>query len=174
MAKNWVAHNEKIFEQLIQEAAAEIEVRVKTLLSSFAYGVYDMISSTTRNTGDGNLPFYSGNLRDGTGVGLYYEGALIKLIPPKRATRTQSCKGYRRISGSAFIQQALADTSAYPTGLWVVLYSTVPYAVQIEQFGSKYWNSGWFEEGLVKGKLLPEFKTKFAKAFPELASQISI
>ena len=174
MAKDWTSHNERLFEQLLTQASAEIEVRIKMLLSSFAYKVYDLISSTTRNTGDGNLPFYTGNLRDSTGLGLYYEGSLIKLIPPKKATKTQNCKGYRKISGSTFIQQALSDASAYPTGLWVVLYSTIPYAVRIETFGSKYWDSGWFSEGLVEGKLIPQFKTAFAKAFPELASQINV
>lgn len=175
MAKGSSRENEKLFEQLLNEAAKGIEVRLKMVLSSFAYKVYDMITSTTKNTGDGNLPYDTGNLRDSTGVCLYYEGSMIKFIPPKRATRTQSCKGFRRISGTAFLQEALASASnEYSSGLWVVLWSTVPYAVRVNTLGSKYWSAGWFDEGLVEGKLIPEFKALFARTFPELSSQINI
>ena len=167
--------NEKLFERLLKGATKDIEVRFKMVLSSFARKVYDMISSTTKNTGDGNLPYDTGNLRDGTGVCLYYDGAMIKFIPPKRATKTQSCKGFRRISGTAFLEEALSSASKeYSSGLWVVLWSTVPYAVRVNSVGSKYWSAGWFDEGLVEGKLIPEFKALFARSFPELSSQINM
>ena len=170
MAKDWTKHNEKLFETLLNEAAKDIEVRLKMVLSSFAYKVYDMITSTFKNTGDGNLPYDTGNLRDGTGVCLYYDGAMIKFIPPKSATRTQSCKGFRKISGTSFLAEALSSASTeYSSGLWVVLWSTVPYAVRINTVGSKYWSVGWFDEGLVEGKLIPEFKAIFTRTFPELS-----
>ena len=168
MAKDWTRHNEQLFERILQAGVKDIEVRIKMVLSSFAYKIYDMISSTTKNEGDGFLPYYTGNLRDSTGVGLYYEGSLIKFIPPKSATRKQN--GFW---GSTFIERALQGTSHYSSGLWVVVWSTVPYAVKIDEMGTKHWNAGWFSERLVEETFIPQFKAIFSRMFPELASQIN-
>ena len=58
--------------------------------------------------------------------------------------------------------------------LWVVLFSTTPYAFMIDKNGSKYWDAGFFSQRLVKEQLLPKFKTAFAKEFPNIAKQLSI
>lgn len=169
MAKDWTRHNEMLFEKLLQEGVKDIESRLKMALSSFAYKIFNKITSTTRNSGDGFLPYYTGNLRDSTGVCLYYDGTLIKFIPPKTAKKKQN--GFW---GSTFIEQALQSATNYETGLWVVVWCTVPYAVKLDRIGTKYWDSGWFSEDLVDNTFIPEFKSIFAKMFPEIASQLNI
>ena len=172
---DWTQHNSQLFKKLIREEANRKKITLKLVLSSFANKVYNMIASTGPNTGDGFLPYYSGNLRDGTGVGVYYDGTLIKLIPPQSAMFSQNSRGHRRIWGTTFIQKALAGaTSKYSKGLWVVVYSAAPYAVEINTYGSKYWESNWFDDRVVNNYLIPEFKKSLAMLMPELASQLTI
>lgn len=84
------------------------------------------------------IPIYTGNLKDATGIGVYNEGELVKYVPSKIATRPQSSGFHHRnvydIWGHQYLSDALeaASKEDYSKGIWIVLFSAVPYAFFIE------------------------------------------
>lgn len=172
--KSWISHNSKVFYRVMEGKKVELSKRIHNVLRELANQVYTYIADTTYNRGGGNMPYYTGNMRDSTGLGVYYNGALSTFIPPRDAQVAQTYveKDYDEIWGFDYIRSALSNAQDFNKGIWVVLYSTVPYAVKIETKGSKYWDKGWFSEGIVDKKLLPAFKTAFAKEFPNIAKQL--
>ena len=93
------------------------------------------------------IPIYTGNLKDATGIGVYNECKLVKYVPSKIATRPQSSgfhfdegdSGERKythleIWGHKYLSDALeaASKDEYSNGIWIVLFSAVPYAFFIE------------------------------------------
>lgn len=179
MAKSWVGHNNKVFQKAMDAYRADIEKKVLGVMESVARNIFEDVSNTFYNQGDDYMPFYTGNLRDSTGLGIYYNGALSTLIPPRVADNPQN---YFQVGhwefdiwGFQFIREALDATSDFNKGIWVVLYSTAPYAKYTDDNGTiRYWDAGWFSENIVQGHLLPKFKTAFAREFPNIAKQMSI
>lgn len=178
MAKSWVGHNKKVFQKAIEEYKNDIEKKVLKVLTTVAREMLVDIADAQYNQGDGYMPFYSGNLRDSTGLGVYHDGALDTFIPPKVAEHPQN---YWQIGhyefdlwGFSFIQEALSEANNFNKGIWVVLYSTIPYAKYIDDNGSKYWDTGWFSDNIVQKELLPKLKTAFAQEFPSIAQQLNI
>lgn len=176
MAKSWVGHNNKVFKKAMDAYRADIEKKVVGVMESVARNIFEDVSNTSYNQGDDYMPFYTGNLRDSTGLGIYYNGALSTLIPPRVADNPQNYwqigHFYFDLWGFTFIREALAEANSFNKGIWVVLYSTMPYAKYIDENGSPYWDAGWFSENIVQGHLLPNFKTAFAREFPNIARQI--
>ena len=179
MAKSWVGHNNKAFKKAMNEKKAELEKRVLGVLTFVARQIFEGVADTTYNQGDGYMPYFTGNLRDSTGLGIYYNGALDTLIPPKNAEQPQN---YFQVGhwefdiwGFQFIREALDATSDFNKGIWVALYSTAPYAKYTDDNGTiKYWDAGWFSENIVQRRMLPMFKTAFAREFPNIARQLTI
>jgi hypothetical protein len=177
--KSWVSHNNKVFKNAFKHHCTNIQSGIRNVIQRLAEQMQQYISETTFNQGDGNMPFYTGNLSDSTGLGVYIDGVLTAYVPPKRAKVPQS-SGFNYtniydIQGYEELQSSLNDASKdYAKGLWVVLFSTTPYAFKIDERGSKYWDAGFFSEGLVKEQLLPKFKNVFAQEFPNIAKQLSI
>lgn len=176
--KSWIGHNNKVFQKAISDKKAYIEKRVLSILGSVAEDIYKDIENTTYNQGDGYMPYYTGNLRDSTGLGIYYDGALGDLFPPKAAEEPQNYwqAGYFFFDlwGFEFVRTALSETNNFNEGIWIVLYSTMPYARHVDESGSTYWDAGWFSENIVQRQLLPKLKTAFAREFPNIAKQMNI
>lgn len=168
--KSWAKQNDKVFAKCVKEYSEKLQQRIHQVCYEFALHVFEYISDTTFNEGDGNMPYYSGNMRDSTALGVYFNGSLTAYIPPSSATRAQRYdeEAITDIWGKVWISDVLATTQDYQKGLWVVLYSAVPYAMKIEEKGSKYWEPGWFSEGIVEKQLLPAFKIAFAREFPNI------
>jgi hypothetical protein len=61
----------------------------------------------------------------------------------------------------------------FSKGIWLVVFSAVPYAFEVDAYGTIKNASGYFSEGIV-GELLDQFKTAFAREFPNIAKQMSI
>lgn len=100
--------------------------------------------------GTTQFPVDTANLHDATGVGVFVDGVLKSYIPTKRATkkaRTGLGSPKTGIDGTTLLQTALADASGiYSRGIWIVLFSTVPYAYYIETMGSKIGRgAGYFQ-----------------------------
>lgn len=82
---------------------------------------------------DARIPESTGNLRDATGVGVYVDGVLLSYVPTKRATQNQK-SGFHYtneygIDGSEYLSQAISDAAgSFSKGIWIVLFSAVPYA----------------------------------------------
>lgn len=82
------------------------------------------------------FPVYTANLHDATGVAVYVEGMVSSFIPVQRATKEQS-SGYTFVYGSEALRNAIAlAASTFSSGIWIVLFSSVPYAAKINDIGS--------------------------------------
>lgn len=168
--KGWAKQNDKVFAKGVKEYSEKLQKRIHEVCREFAFQVFRYVSDTFYNRGYGNMPYYTGNMRDSTALGVYFNGSLTAYIPPNEAEDPQNYaeEGLTDIWGKVWISDVLATTQDYQKGLWVVLYSAVPYAMKIEKEGSKYWEPGWFSEGIVEKQLLPAFKLAFAKEFPNI------
>lgn len=102
----------------------------------------------------GYIPEYTANLHDATGIAIYNDGAVLRFIPTKRATKYAK-SGFGglayQIDGSDFLQKTIADASTtFSTGLWFVVFSTVPYAYHINRDGSPLGRGQGFFDTTVK------------------------
>ena len=176
MAKSWVGHNNKVFQKAIAEHRKSLEQQLHSFLRKLAEEVKLLIEAYAE---DYYLPYYSGNLVDGTGVGVYFNGALSAYVPPKSAIFPQTMGTIKNIWGAEYLQDALNDaTNEYSKGIWVVLFSTVPYAFRVNEEGTTTYDGmesfpdGFFSEGLVE-EMLARFEVGFAREFPNIARQLT-
>jgi len=119
--------------------------------------------------GTAQFPVDTANLHDATGVGVFDNGVLSSYVPTKRATRkahTGLGSPKSGIDGSMLLQTALRDAAGtYSEGLWIVVFSTVPYAYYIETMGSKIGRgAGYFRN--LENTLLNEVLTGLAPIAP--------
>jgi hypothetical protein len=107
--------------------------------------------------GNAEFPVWMGHMRDSTGVGIYNEGVLIAYRPnpmsqwhTEAATEanTQKYGSTKSIIGEQYLQQALNDgLTKYHSGIWIVLFSAVPYAAKINAMGSSWGRGqGYFDK----------------------------
>lgn len=163
--KGWNKHNQELFKILLGQHLQGIEIRLNTVLQDVAESIRVYIEDLH------NLPIFTGNLADSTGVGIYNNGTLSAFAPIQRANMPQM---YRNefVWGNSLLDKALADGSyKYSKGLWIVLYSTVPYAVKVDTKGTKKTEAGYFSTRL-KQDMLSQFKITFAKQFPNITLPI--
>ena len=82
--------------------------------------------------------WHIGNLKDATGIGVYSNGVLEKYVPSQIATVPQSSGFHHRNEYDSWGHQYLSDAleaaskEGYGKGIWIVLFSAVPYAFYIE------------------------------------------
>ena len=128
----WMKANQKLIERKIDEVGNGALNRLLNALYTVAQDVMEYIDSQKV------IPIYTGNLKDATGIGVYNEGKLVKYVPSKIATRPQSSGFHHRneydIWGHQYLSDALeaASKEEYGKGIWIVLFSAVPYAFYIE------------------------------------------
>lgn len=175
MAKSWVGHNNKVFQKAIGEHKAMLEQRINRVCQELAEEIKLYIEAFDEIEG---MPIFTGNLADGTGVGVYVNGALNRFMPAKKASEPQSYGDIENIWGAEYLQEALSQANGdFNKGIWVVLYSTVPYAVKVDDFGTVHNDesdstpAGFFSEKLVI-EMIEKFKVSFTKEFPQIAKQI--
>lgn len=169
MAKSWVGHNNKVFQKAIAEHRTKLEVKLQKMCRELADEVRLFIEAFGEMD---HMPYYTANLADGTGVGVYLNGQLMAYVPTQNATEPQEYEGIENIWGIEYLVDALmAAETDYPKGIWCVLFSTVPYAIEIDREGTDHTDEGFFSETL-KDELLDQFKTAFAREFPNIARQI--
>ena len=104
-----------------------------------------------------SIPYDTGNLMDSTGVGVYIYGVLHDFRFENQATNPQHFHG-REVWGRKTLEEALKlGTGLYADGVWIVIFSTVPYAGYQDKL------SGFFS-GIMKSNLkymvLSQFKLK--------------
>lgn len=99
------------------------------------------------------IPVDTWNLMEGTGIGVYVNGILTAFRYDEMAT--ESREGHW---GRDTLSKALsAGASRFGSGVWVVAFSTMPYAASVDE-----WN-GFFSEVIVEeleDLVLSEFKLK--------------
>lgn len=168
MAKNgWVKHNQDVFKKALAEHRNALEKRLTNMLHELAEGVIGIINASDFR------PMYTSNLADSTGLGVYFNGMLKKYIPLPRAKEPQEYNG-ALVWGQDSLEQALFEASqTYTSGIWVVLFSAVPYAFKVNEWGTETEDgktltpAGYFDEQLVPD-MLNQFKLAFAREFPNI------
>lgn len=126
--KKWEQHN---FDVLKKQSRYFIEGIKKKKLVSILRGV---VSDMANHIASAEIPEHSGHLRDATGVALYVDGALNYFVPTTSSSAKPQSSGfhYRNeygIVGSEYLQNTVNDsTTDYNDGIWIVLFSAVPYA----------------------------------------------
>lgn len=142
--KSWISHNKAVLEQGMRKHINNV---TKPDLVAYLKNVAQQIVAAI----DGNtfaIPIYTGNLKDATGVGVYVDGAMTAFMPTKTAIKKQAMKGRPYIFGSEFLAESLREASTtFATGVWLVIFSAVPYAYKINAEGSPkgrgkgYWDA---------------------------------
>ena len=128
----WMKSNQKLIERRIDEVSNNSLARLLNVLDTVAQDVMEYIDSQKV------IPIYTGNLKDATGIGVYHNGVLKKYVPSRIATVPQSSgfhyKNVYDIWGHQYLSDALeaASKEDYSKGIWIVLFSAVPYAFYIE------------------------------------------
>ena len=138
------AHNSKVFKAGVKHAAqSDIQPKIEAMLRAVAERIVAYIDGGfTPPTGTRQFPVFTGNMHDATGVGVHIDGRLSSYIPTAIAVEQQTDRGEIAIDGSIRLRLALqAATGQFATGIWIVLFSTVPYAYKINTQGSK-WGRG--------------------------------
>lgn len=176
MAKSWVGHNNKVFQKAITEHRAKLEKKLQKMCQELADEVRLFIENFDSIP---DMPFWSANLADGTGLGVYVNGTLRAFAPTQQATSPQSDNFTNTydIWGFQYLQDALSEsTTTYSQGIWVVLFSTVPYAIRVDEEGTYRVGGATppdFFSNRLKEEILDRFKTAFAREFPNIAKQLT-
>lgn len=148
---NHSAHNSQVFNvglKYFTEAQAKPRiVAILTQVAQMLVGVID--GSFVMPKGSIQFPVDTANLHDATGIGVYSDGRVQHFIPTKQAVKTQSDGGTKGVDGNALLQSAIAaGATQFAKGIWIVLFSTVPYAYKINTQGSKRGRGVGFFDGL--------------------------
>lgn len=164
--KSWDAYNKKVFKKGILEYKQKLDIELKKMCEELANDVLDFIEEFDSIE---DMPFFTGNLADGTGLGVYVNGSLQYFMPAQKAIDSQTYEDYDGdIWGADFLMNALSQSeSSFPKGIWVVLYSTVPYAAYVDNEGAPHTSPDYFS-GRLHGEMLNSFRTAFMKRFPDV------
>ena len=148
---NHASHNNAVFRKGSTDFTNQvIKVKLVTMLKSVAQSIVDVIDGNfVMPQGTEQFPVFTANLHDATGVGVYVDGQIQYFAPTKRAVEQQMDTSYNFFFGSELLQQAITNAATkFSKGVWIVLFSTVPYAYSINEYGSSLGRGAGFFESL--------------------------
>lgn len=151
MADN-TSHNSHVFKNMLSQYAENtLATRIGTALKRVAEKMVETIEGAFEpffyeGGGTDLFPVWEGQLHDATGVGVYVNGRLSSYIPTSRGRFAQRHND-DYIIGTERLQTALnSATTTYSKGIWIVLFSAVPYAYKVDTEGSPWGRGiGFFE-----------------------------
>lgn len=171
MAVSYAHNNETVLHVGIEEFLRRVvRPRIIAMCNAVAQRMVQYIDNGfVMPDGTTQFPVDTANMHDATGVGVFDNGVMKSYIPTKRATkkaRTGLGSPKTGIDGTTLLQTALSDAaSTYSRGIWIVLFSTVPYAYYIETMGSKIGRgAGYFRN--LENALFNEVMTGLAPIAP--------
>lgn len=147
----YTAHNCRVFKRnLEQNVESVIKAPLAAMLKNVAQTLVGVIDgSFVLPKGTTQFPVDTANLHDATGVGVYVDGVIQYFIPTARAGMAQSDNGANGILGTTLLQIAISNgATRFSKGLWIVLFSSVPYAYKINTQGSPWGRGVGFFESL--------------------------
>lgn len=97
--------------------------------------------------GNNQFPVWHGQLHDANGVAVYINGKTVSFMPTKRAKVPQSYGSIKNIVGHDWLKIAIDEGAArFSKGIWIVLFSAVPYAYDVNTWSSPIGRGmGYFE-----------------------------
>lgn len=142
------AENKRVFSKLLKQRVEDI---VKPKLVGILNNVSDWMVQCVDESfipfeyhggGSDIFPIWESQLRDATGVGVYIDGALTSYKPTARGANPQSYGKDTNIIGTERLDMALQEAvGEFSSGIWIVLFSAVPYAYKVNTEGSP-WGRG--------------------------------
>lgn len=137
MAKSYVNFNKEVLTK-------GLTIHVKGVVAPKLLDILKKAAEYLMKSLDNDIPIYTGNLHDSTGVGIYNDGRLTSFIPNPKADpvydKQRSGFGGKKIYnivGRDCLEDALKmGSSRFTKGIWFVVFSTVPYAYYIDKDGS--------------------------------------
>lgn len=154
----WGAHNIKVVANginlFVAEKKAEVIAKLRAVASMMLAWIEGQFVPMPPYEPGGNseFPVWRGHLNDATGVGLYVDGRTDYFMPVTREIKHQTSGKMPgvKIYGTQFLRQAITDTaSRLPSGIWIVLFSAVPYAEDVNQWGSPIGRGmGFFDKSV--------------------------
>lgn len=151
---DYTSHNSHVFKDMLSQYAENtLATRIGTALKRVAEKMVETIEGafepfSYEGGGTDLFPVWEGQLHDATGVGVYVNGRLSSYIPTSRGRFAQKHKDDDNIIGTERLQTALnSATTTYSKGIWIVLFSAVPYAYEVDTEGSPWGRGiGFFED----------------------------
>ena len=150
--KNYASHNKMVFKSTLEDAKYRISRPLLTAkLRKVAVDMVDEIDDSIW-VNDDTFPKWTSNLHDSTGIAVYDYGAITSFIPPQYAIEPQEYEDIQNIWGSQYLKDFINENAGkFSQGIWIVLFSAVPYAGLINEVGSPWpWVRGENFFGLLK------------------------
>ena len=150
--KNYASHNKMVFKSTLEDAKYRISRPLLTAkLRKIAVDMVDEIDGNLWNNDD-TFPIWTSNLHDSTGIAVYDYGTITSFIPPQYAIEPQEYEDIQNIWGSQYLKDFINENAGkFSNGIWIVLFSAVPYAGLINEYGSPWpWVRGENFFGLLK------------------------
>lgn len=134
---DYTAHNLSVIKVGLRDfAEKEAKKEVVRRMRIIADKMLDLIERVFSDSSE-QFPEWTANLHDATGIGIYVDGHLEKYMPVQRASGPQESRSGEDTWGTEELFQALTNASTtFAKGLWLVMFSAVDYAEQIEDSGS--------------------------------------
>lgn len=135
--KNYASHNKMVFKSTLEDAKYRISRPLLTAkLRKIAVDMVDEIDGNLWNDDD-TFPIWTSNLHDSTGLAVYDYGAITSFIPPQYAAVAQKYGNIQDIWGSQYLKDFINESAGrFSKGIWIVLFSAVPYAGKVNEVGS--------------------------------------
>lgn len=177
---DYTAHNSKVFKVGLNDYAERvIKVKFEAALREVAQKMVDAIDGAfvpfeQYGGGTTQFPVWQGQLHDATGVGVYIDGRVSSYIPTAKGFDPQFDGEEDGIVGSERLQQALKSAATqFSKGIWIVLFSAVPYAYKVNEQGSpRHRGQGFFES--IKSLLIDDVFAGLKPIVPELNNPYSL
>ena len=128
--------NMKVFKRGLNVFVEQkVKPHLTVILAEVAQDVVDYIDQISSEKNAGGLPILTGALHDASGVGVYRDG-ILAAYRPRQIYNTQEASG-QMFSPEDMFDYALSwGAQKFPTGIWLVVFSAMPYAAQIDEEGS--------------------------------------
>lgn len=135
--KNYASHNKMVFKSTLEDAKYRISRPLLTArLRKIAVDMVDEIDDNLWLDNE-QFPIWTSNLHDSTGIAVYDYGAIASFIPPKYAVEPQGHIDIKDIWGSQYLKDFINESAGrFSKGIWIVLFSAVPYAGKVNEVGS--------------------------------------
>lgn len=152
MSKHAAANRQAISSGLRDFSRRIVKPQIEAMLRQVAQLLVSYIDGAfTPPRGTRQFPVDTGNLHDATGVGVYIDGRLSAYLPTAMATDQQSYRGQIGIDGALRLRNAVQGAATrFSSGIWIVLFSTVPYAYSVNAQGSPRGRGAGFFDGLAE------------------------